>query len=69
MKPANSKVSTFGQLTAVIRHEVTSYIRLPLSWIFLTGFLLALSACVWLVNDTYRSDQATVSPLFVYLPW
>ena len=69
MKSAYSRVSKFGQLTAVIRHEVTSYIRLPLSWIFLTGFLLALSACVWLVNDTYRSDQATVSPLFVYLPW
>ena len=69
MKSAYSRVSNFGQLTAVIRHEVTSYIRLPLSWIFLTGFLLALSACVWLVNDTYRSDQAAVSPLFVYLPW
>ncbi len=69
MKSAYSRVSNFGQLTAVIRHEVTSYIRLPLSWIFLSGFLLALSACVWLVNDTYRNDQAAVSPLFVYLPW
>ena len=54
---------------AVMRHELRTLLYAPLSYLFLFGFLAALSACVFLIADFYASDEASIRLMLVFLPW
>ena len=54
---------------AVTRHELRTLLYAPLSYLFLLGFLAALSACIFLIADFYASDEASIQLMLVFLPW
>ena len=54
---------------AVLRHELRILLYAPLSYLFLLGFVVALSACIFLIADFYASDEASIQLLLVFLPW
>jgi ABC-2 type transport system permease protein len=54
---------------ASTRHELREMLYSPLSYVYLTGFSLALAMCVFLVGDFYASDEASIRLLMVFLPW
>lgn len=54
---------------AVLRHELRTLLYAPLSYLFLLGFLAALSACIFLVADFFASDEASIQVMLVFLPW
>ena len=56
-------------VSAVTRHELRMLLYAPLTYLFLLGFLVALSACIFLVADFYASDEASIRLLLVFLPW
>ena len=62
-------VSWPNAVLAVTRHELRMLLYAPLSYLFLVGFGLALSACVFLVADFYSSDEASIQLLLLFLPW
>jgi ABC-2 type transport system permease protein len=54
---------------AVARHEWRSRINAPLTYVYLAGFLAALSTAIFLVADLYGTDEASPRLLLVFLPW
>ena len=54
---------------AIFAHELRLLLYSPLVYIFLLGFVVALSACVFLIADFYASDQASIRLMLVFLPW
>lgn len=54
---------------AVSRHELRLLIFSPLTYIFQIGFLLSLSACIFLIADYYSTDEASIQPMLTFLPW
>lgn len=58
-----------GAALAVARHETRLLIHSPLTAIFQAGFLATLMACVFLIADFYSTDEASIQPMLVYLPW
>ncbi len=61
--------SRASQSAAVFRHEVRILAGASLTYVFLAGFLLALAACIFLIADFYATDEASIRPLLVFLPW
>ena len=61
--------SICSAVLAVCRHELRSLLFQPLCYLYQIGFLLALTACIFLVADFYSTDQATLRLMVVYLPW
>ena len=59
----------FTGTLAVFRHELRLLLFSPLSYLFQLGFLLALSACVFLIADFYATDEASIQPMLTFLPW
>ncbi len=59
----------FTGTVAVFRHELRLLLFAPLSYLFQLGFLLALSACVFLIADFYATDEASIRPMLTFLPW
>jgi ABC-2 type transport system permease protein len=59
----------FTGTMAVFRHELRLLLFAPLGYLFLLGFLLALSACVFLIADFYATDEASIQPMLTFLPW
>ena len=58
-----------GALGAVFRHELRLLLYSPLTYIFQFAFLVALAACVFLIADIYATDEASIRPMLVFLPW
>ncbi len=54
---------------AVFKHEVRLLIYSPVSFLFLGGFLLALSSAIFLVADFYSTDEASIHLMLLFLPW
>jgi ABC-2 type transport system permease protein len=54
---------------AVFRHELRLLLFSPLTYIFQIGFLLSLSACIFLVAVYYSTDEASIQPMLTFLPW
>jgi ABC-2 type transport system permease protein len=68
----NSKIignSFLAGTKAIFNHELRLLIFSPLSYLFQLGFLLTLSACVFLIADFYSTDEASIRPLLTFLPW
>ena len=59
----------FTGTVAVFRHELRLLLFAPLSYLFQLGFLLALSACVFLIADYYATDEASIQSMLTFLPW
>lgn len=57
------------QLYAVFRHEWRQLIYSPLIYVFQAGFLILLSAAIFLIADFYASDEASIRPMLIFLPW
>lgn len=66
---ARAPAAYAGAVLAVARHEIRLLIHSPLTAIFQAGFLATLMACVFLVADFYSTDEASIQPMLVYLPW
>ena len=54
---------------AVFRHELRLLLYAPLSYLFQSGFLIALMASVFLIADFYTTDEASLGPVLTFLPW
>ncbi len=54
---------------AVLRHELRSLLYSPLTYVFQIGFLTVLAICTFLIADYYSTDEASIQPMLVFLPW
>lgn len=54
---------------AVFRHEWRVLAHAPMSAMFLAGFLLTLSAAIFLAGDFYATDHVAGGLLWTFLPW
>ena len=61
--------NTLAGTGAVFRHELRLLLYQPLSYLFQLGFLAVLAASVFLIADFYATDEASIRPLLVFLPW
>ena len=61
--------SAAGAVLAVFRHEWRQLVHSPLTTIFQIGFLVALAACTFLIADFYATDEASIGPMLIFLPW
>lgn len=61
--------SLMSGVLAVFRHEWRQLVCSPLTYIFQIGFLAALAICIFLIADFYASDEASIRPMLVFLPW
>lgn len=68
MAPARLK-SWMRRVLTVARHEWRLKTNAPLTYVFIGGFLVALTAAIFLVADLYATDEATARLLLVFLPW
>ena len=62
-------ISTRHATTAVFRHELRLLIYSAQSYLFLSGFLICLSAAIFLIADFYASDEASVHFMLLFAPW
>tara|TARA_Y100001968_G_scaffold91517_1_gene82326 strand:+ start:1921 stop:4533 length:2613 start_codon:yes stop_codon:yes gene_type:complete len=73
MQQLNARLPTPPSLTqsvnAIFRHELRSLLYAPLSYLFQVGFLVSLTAAIFLVADFYATDEASLRLLNVFLPW
>ena len=58
-----------GGVTAQVRHELRVLLFSPLTYIFQVGFLVALGVCTFLIADFYATDEASIRPMLIFLPW
>ena len=56
-------------IAAVFRHEIRLLLYSPLSFLFLAGFLLALSSAIFLIADFYSTDEASIHLMLLFAPW
>lgn len=56
-------------MAAVFRHETRLLLYSPLSFLFLAGFLLALSSAIFLIADFYSTDEASIHLMLLFAPW
>lgn len=61
--------NTLAGTGAVFRHELRLLLYQPLSYLFQLGFLAVLAASVFLIADFYATDEASIRPMLVFLPW
>lgn len=61
--------SAAGAVLAVFRHEWRQLVHSPLTTIFQIGFLVALAACTFLIADFFATDEASIGPMLIFLPW
>ena len=54
---------------AVIRHELRILFYSPLTCIFMSGLLVSLSLCVFMVADFYTTDEASMRSWQIFIPW
>ena len=54
---------------AVFRHELRLLLYAPLSYLFQTAILVALSVSVFLIADFYSTDDATIRQMLTFMPW
>lgn len=67
--PTPGSRSIWRGLRAVVRHELRSLAYAPIAPVFLGGFLVALSAAIFIAGDFYSSDQASAALMWTFLPW
>ena len=54
---------------AVCRHELRLLFYAPLSFLFMSGFLIALAASIFLIADFYSTDEASIHLMLLFAPW
>jgi ABC-2 type transport system permease protein len=60
---------SLAEIWSVFRHEWRQLVHAPLSPVFLAGFLLVLTTCVFLIADFYSTDSASIDVMLTFLPW
>lgn len=58
-----------GRAMAVTRHELRVLFHSPLTYLFQSGFLVALGLCVFQVADFYATDEASLRLWLLFIPW
>lgn len=66
---ASTSKSWRSSLRSVFRHEWRMLAFAAMTPVFIGGFLLALSAAVFLAGDFYSSDHTSAELLWTFLPW
>jgi len=59
----------FGLFGPVFKREFFGYFRSPVAYVFIIIFLLASVGCTFFLGQLYESNQASLAPFFMYLPW
>ena len=53
----------------IFKREFYSYFRSPVAYVFIIIFLLASVGCTFFIGNLYDSNQANLTPFFMFLPW
>ena len=53
----------------IFKREFLSYFRSPVAYVFIIIFLIASVGCTFFIGNLYESNQANLSPFFMFLPW
>lgn len=53
----------------IFKREFYSYFRSPVAYVFIIIFLLASVGCTFFIGNLYESNQANLTPFFMFLPW
>lgn len=53
----------------IFKREFFSYFRSPVAYVFIIIFLLASVGCTFFIGNLYESNQANLTPFFMFLPW
>ena len=59
-------MESFGPL---FKREFLAYFRSPVAYVFIVIFLLAAVGSTFFIGNLYESDQASLDPMFSFLPW
>ena len=54
---------------SLFRREFYGYFRSPVAYVFLVIFLLASTGSAFFLGQLFESNQASLEPFFVFLPW
>lgn len=58
-----------SQFAPLFKREFLGYFRSPVAYVFIIIFLLASVGCTFFIGNLYESNQANLSPFFMFLPW
>ncbi len=54
---------------SLFKRELLGYFRSPVAYVFIIIFILASVGCTFFIGGLYDSDQASLNPFFMFLPW
>jgi ABC-2 type transport system permease protein len=57
------------QFVPLFKREFMGYFRSPVAYVFIVIFLLASVGATFFLGGLYESNQASLDPFFVWLPW
>jgi ABC-2 type transport system permease protein len=68
--PIRRSLSQAGRaMRAVYLRELAAYFLTPLAYVFITIFLIALGAFAFEIGGFFETNQADLSPFFLFHPW
>ena len=56
-------------MRAIYLRELAAYFLTPLAYVFMTIFLIALGAFTFEIGRFFETNQADLSPFFLFHPW
>jgi len=56
-------------LWPLFKREFLSYFRSPIAYVFIIIFIVASLGCTFFLGNFYDSNQASLTPFFMFLPW
>jgi ABC-2 type transport system permease protein len=59
----------FNTLRAIYLRELAAYFLTPLAYVFIAIFLIALGAFTFEIGRFFETNQADLSPFFLFHPW
>ncbi len=57
------------RMLACYRHELRTLIHSPINVIFLSGFLIAMGLCIFLIGEFFSTDETSLTLWTLFLPW
>jgi ABC-2 type transport system permease protein len=66
---AQSARPAFNALKAIYLRELAAYFLTPLAYVFIAIFLIAVGAFTFEIGRFFETNQADLSPFFLFHPW
>lgn len=66
---AQSLRPAFNTMRAIYLRELAAYFLTPLAYVFIAIFLIALGAFTFEIGRFFETNQADLSPFFLFHPW